>query len=374
MDRVLRHSWFRSSGSLRIALPLLIVLLGRGGYFLTSQDHQQRSRRGGGAPRPGRDACRRRECSGAPERTSPAWATCWRVSRGRSRRVRETGRRYGGQRGPRRRPVGAERAACGAKALRAAPWRAHHAVDSIRAVRARSSGSFVPARHIHEQNPPGAAPRRGCLGLLRSGCRSRRQGDRVRRQREQARALGGEPGFYLLEAAGLRAGPRQPRFPGGVCATGAGSRRHCRGTRAHLAINQDGRRIEGEIESADAAASFQTLGRSWRIDVAKEPPSGLQSTLPWLALAWPVAVALIVFLVGRTIMSRRRAEARGRADLRSFARPPRQHRLRRLLQTGQPRLRAHARILEPGAPIAAVLGLRPPGRPEGERRSVCRSR
>src|SRR4029453_15578574 len=37
MDRVLRHSWFRSAGSLRVALPVLILLLGAGGYLLTSR-------------------------------------------------------------------------------------------------------------------------------------------------------------------------------------------------------------------------------------------------------------------------------------------------------------------------------------------------
>jgi PAS domain S-box-containing protein len=50
------------------------------------------------------------------------------------------------------------------------------------------------------------------------------------------------------------------------------------------------------------------LGRDWRIDVSREPSSGLQSMLPWLALAWPFAVAAIVFAIGRAITLRRRAQ------------------------------------------------------------------
>ena len=180
--------------------------------------------------------------------------------------------------------------------------------------------------------------------------------------------LGGEPGFYLLEAAGFGRGPDSRGFlvafvPRGWFTT------TLQGDPRHLAINQDGRRIEGEIDSADAAASFATLGRSWRIDVARDPPSGLQSTLPWLALAWPVAVALIAFLVGRAIMSRRRAEREARADLRTFDRPALAiRRLRRVLQARQPRpsMRtlgySNAELLS-----TAVLRLPPSGRPRSAR-------
>jgi len=42
--------------------------------------------------------------------------------------------------------------------------------------------------------------------------------------------------------------------------------------------------------------------------VGREPASALQSLLPWLALAWPIAAALLVLLVGRGIVRRQRAE------------------------------------------------------------------
>ncbi|HWF36112.1 MAG TPA: PAS domain S-box protein, partial [Solirubrobacteraceae bacterium] len=46
----------------------------------------------------------------------------------------------------------------------------------------------------------------------------------------------------------------------------------------------------------------------WRVAVAREPPSALQSTLPWLAVAWLPATALLVYLLGRGMLRRRRAE------------------------------------------------------------------
>ena len=44
------------------------------------------------------------------------------------------------------------------------------------------------------------------------------------------------------------------------------------------------------------------------MDVASEPATALQTALPWVALLWPAATALIVYIVGRGILRRRRAE------------------------------------------------------------------
>jgi PAS domain S-box-containing protein len=120
-------------------------------------------------------------------------------------------------------------------------------------------------------------------------------------------SLGAEPGFYLLEAARFGRGPASRGFvvafvpQGWFTSTQGGDPRR-------VAISQDGRRLEGDIAEVQAAASFDALGSTWRVDVAREPASGLQSTMPWLALAWPVAAALIAFGVGRAILLRRRAE------------------------------------------------------------------
>jgi signal transduction histidine kinase/PAS domain-containing protein len=120
-------------------------------------------------------------------------------------------------------------------------------------------------------------------------------------------SLGAEPGFYLLQAASFARGANSSGYlaafvPRGWFSTTLG------GDPRRVAINEGGRRIDGVLHSVDATASFETLGRRWRVDVAREPPSGLQSTLPWLALAWPFAAALIAFLVGRAVMLRRRLE------------------------------------------------------------------
>ena len=75
------------------------------------------------------------------------------------------------------------------------------------------------------------------------------------------------------------------------------------------AITLDDRPLTGALATAPAAGrSFDALTRRWRVDVAREPPTALQATLPWLALAWPPATALIVYLIARGMLRRRRAE------------------------------------------------------------------
>jgi PAS domain S-box-containing protein len=75
------------------------------------------------------------------------------------------------------------------------------------------------------------------------------------------------------------------------------------------AITLDGRPLTGAPATAPAAGrSFDALTRRWRVEVAGEPPTALQATLPWLAVAWPPATALIVYLLGRGMLRRRRAE------------------------------------------------------------------
>jgi PAS domain S-box-containing protein len=120
-------------------------------------------------------------------------------------------------------------------------------------------------------------------------------------------SLGSEPGFYLLEAAAFAGGPDSSGYlvafvPRGWFTSTFG------GDPRRVAISEDGRRIDGSVDSVHATAGFETLGRRWRIDVAREPPSGLQSTLPWMVLAWPLAAAAIASLVGYAITQRRRAE------------------------------------------------------------------
>jgi PAS domain S-box-containing protein len=121
-------------------------------------------------------------------------------------------------------------------------------------------------------------------------------------------SLGGEPGFYLLSTATFGSAPARRGFlvlfvPRGWLTTSLED------DPRRIRISLDGRRLEGGLGSTPAGvASFQALARRWQIDVGSEPPSGLQSLLPWLALAWPIAAALLALLIAGTIAGRRRAE------------------------------------------------------------------
>ena len=304
MKRVWRHSWVRSSRPLWIALPLLIFLLSVGGYLLTSRAIDR-----------DRDATAERRARAESVETQQILGRARAYVQGLSN-VLASERRPGQTRfatlaagtaasvglddvlwieevsGAARR--GYERR------LRAPIGRL---TSSGRVVRAPDAASYLPATFTSESRPelrpgvdvsnfPGLADAVGdratvfAVGASRPG------------------ALGDEPGFYLLESAsfGRTRGFLAAFVPRGwfVTTIGEDPRR--------VAISLEGRRIEGQLSSGAGTAGFETLGRRWEIDVGREPPSSLQSTLPWLALAWPVAIALIAFLVGRAVMLRRRAE------------------------------------------------------------------
>lgn len=127
-------------------------------------------------------------------------------------------------------------------------------------------------------------------------------------------ALGGEPGFYLVESLSFGRGPRSNGYlavfvPRGWLTLALEDNPR------EVAISMDGRRLEGELRrSPSASADFNALARTWRVGVALAPRSGLESLLPWLALAWPCAVAVLAFVVGNGIVRRRRAE-RGMEDI-----------------------------------------------------------
>jgi PAS domain S-box-containing protein len=121
-------------------------------------------------------------------------------------------------------------------------------------------------------------------------------------------SLGAESGFYLLESSSFGRGRDGGGYlavfvPRGWLILSLGD------DPREVAISLDRRPLEGQLRSEPAAgASFQALARSWRIAVVAGPASGLQSLLPWFALAWPIAAALVAFLVGNAVVRRRRAE------------------------------------------------------------------
>ncbi|MDA0162624.1 PAS domain S-box protein [Solirubrobacter ginsenosidimutans] len=76
-----------------------------------------------------------------------------------------------------------------------------------------------------------------------------------------------------------------------------------------VAISLEGRRLEGGLRGTpETGTGFEALTRRWRVDVDAEPATAVQATLPWVAVLWLPATALIAYLVGRAIVRRRRAE------------------------------------------------------------------
>ena len=121
-------------------------------------------------------------------------------------------------------------------------------------------------------------------------------------------SLGDQPGFYALEAGRFGRG-RESRGTLVVFVPRGWLTVSLDGDPRRVAIRLDGRRLDGELRSpAAAGATFEALGQPWSIGVGREPESGFQSLLPWLALVWPGTAALVAFLVARAIMRRRRAE------------------------------------------------------------------
>jgi PAS domain S-box-containing protein len=307
MDGVSRYSWFRSARSPGVLLVALIVLLGVGGYLLTSTTIRD-DRDGAAARRAQVEAVHAQEVlgrarayvgglaevlAGEPEPGQAEfarWAGATSASVGLNE-VLWVERVPASERGRYER-------------LRGVPIT--HLTATGRSVPAPPASSYMPATFTSETRPelrPGVDV--GRFPGLGAAIRDRARIFAVGASRPGA--LGSEPGFYLLQAATFARGPGSRGYlvafvPRGWFTTTLG------GDPRRVAISEDGKTIEGALDSVQASAGFEMLGRNWRIDVAREPPSGLQSLLPWIALAWPFAVAGIAFVIGRAITQRRRAQ------------------------------------------------------------------
>jgi PAS domain S-box-containing protein len=121
-------------------------------------------------------------------------------------------------------------------------------------------------------------------------------------------SLAGQRGFFVVQGAQFGQGPGSQGFlvvfvPADWLSVSLNL------DPQRTAISLDGGPLNGALATAPAAGqSFEALTRGWRIDVAREPPTALQATLPWLAVGWPPATALLVYLLGRGMLRRRRAE------------------------------------------------------------------
>jgi PAS domain S-box-containing protein len=120
--------------------------------------------------------------------------------------------------------------------------------------------------------------------------------------------LAGRRGFYIVQGARFGRGPGSRGFlvvfvPQGWLTVGLSE------DPKQVAIRLDGRPLDGALGTSPAATrSFEELTRRWQLAVAPDGATALQSTLPWLGLAWPPATALLVYLLGRGMLRRRRAE------------------------------------------------------------------
>ncbi|MBV8219200.1 MAG: PAS domain S-box protein [Solirubrobacterales bacterium] len=71
----------------------------------------------------------------------------------------------------------------------------------------------------------------------------------------------------------------------------------------------DGRPLEGRAAGSPVGqTAFQALDQTWRIRAVAPPATTLDTSLPWMALAWPWAAALVAGLIASAFARRRRAE------------------------------------------------------------------
>lgn len=119
--------------------------------------------------------------------------------------------------------------------------------------------------------------------------------------------LGQEPGFYLLQAADFGRGEGRRGYlaafvPRGWLTVALGE------DPGAISIAVDGRHLEGRLADPLVRTTFEALGRRWSIEVGPARITAWSAALPWVALAWPALLALLIFVVGRGISARRRAE------------------------------------------------------------------
>jgi PAS domain S-box-containing protein len=120
--------------------------------------------------------------------------------------------------------------------------------------------------------------------------------------------VAGQRGFFVVQEARFGQGKGSSGFL--VVFVSAGwLNSSLGGDASQIAISQDGRRLTGTFDAAPAAGTpFDALTQAWRVDVAPVPPTAGQQALPALVFSWPLATALVVYLVGRGMVRRRRAE------------------------------------------------------------------
>ncbi|MEA2306102.1 MAG: hypothetical protein QOH43_3382, partial [Solirubrobacteraceae bacterium] len=298
-----QHGWLRSTGSARVAVPLLVVLLSVAGFVVTNRAVGE-------------------ERANAAHRRAEAQAV---EVQGQLQRVRAfaIGLANALQSEPvpnARRFAALEGSATTTIGLTAAMW--------VQRVTEQGRPAYERRIRAPITRPPGqqgAGPAATYLpATFVTGVAVRRGADMARVPALAATlwdptsvfagtatpvaSLAGQRGFFVVQGAQFGRGPGSQGFivvfvPADWLSVSLNLNPR------RTAVGLDGRPLSGALATAPAAGkSFDGLTRRWRVEVALEPPTALQATLPWLVLAWPPATALIVYLLGRGMLRRRRAE------------------------------------------------------------------
>jgi PAS domain S-box-containing protein len=298
-----RHGWLRSTGSARAAVTFLVVLLSVAGFVVTTRaaDNERRNA-----------AHRRAEMQALAVQGQLERARAFTIGLGnalKGERVPD-GQRFAALEGSAATTVGLT----GAMWVERVPERARRAYE--RRIRAPIT-------------PPPGQPAAGTAATPRpatyvTGVPVRPGADMARvpalaatlrdptsifaGTATQVASLAGRRGFFVAQGAQFGQGPGSEGFlvvfvPADWLSVSLNVDPH------RTAISLDGRPLGDALVGSPAATrSFEALTRRWRVDVAPETSTALQATLPWLALAWPPATALLVYLLGRGMLRRRRAE------------------------------------------------------------------
>lgn len=123
-------------------------------------------------------------------------------------------------------------------------------------------------------------------------------------------ALGGSLGFYIVRGGtfgdgAARRGTLAVFAPAPWLASALPTDQH------PYALRLGGRHLTGDVGFDVAATSqFSSLGQRWRVVAATPARSGADRALPWLALTWPLIVAVVATFVALAVTRQRRAEQR----------------------------------------------------------------
>jgi len=120
--------------------------------------------------------------------------------------------------------------------------------------------------------------------------------------------VAGQSGFFLVQGAHFGRGPRSRGFLVIFVPAGWPSQTLNQDPQ-RTAISLDGRLLAGTPSATRGASRrFDALTQPWRVSAAPDQATALQATVPRVALAWPPATAVLVYLIGRGMLRRRRAE------------------------------------------------------------------